>query len=543
MNVRGVRRMALLAALSSSAAGCLSTDLIVVPIDPDALEYFFFVTLDEAGTPLRTSAVFGARDRRITFGGSPVEKLLEDESSAVLIGMKRSDLLAIHPGFDATRAPLLTLAVGSPPTAAAVRLVEGATSVAAPLPESAIVFSPRFGMSGARIDDALPSLRANTVLMIPIDRDRCSTDDLELEPFAATGQLLPYGVAIPGEPSDPDDLSGWRDFVRVVHVDRDRVIALSEQVIYLVRRAQPIPALPSEAGFDPRAPSSAIPMLRIGGGVARSIALDRASGTSERITALLVRSFVQDRILELEISNEGVRFTGTATVSPEWNESTDANLDVAIDDRGRSVVVSEFGAILTRTSPGEPFTLAPPIAGADEFIRVIATGDPARPHLVSEDDGFLFLGDAIAGTWESFRRRDRFHDVRMIGLGASPDGADLWAVGHLGSIFRRAAHEAWAPVTVATPAELEPCASDTNEGSFAIAKTLPGVAVDDTSTYVMIEQCSGVLRIRRTDLCASALHLSGQSIATVEHDLSTLDLLDGSLIVGGRAGSLYVLEP
>jgi hypothetical protein len=546
--------MALLAALCA----CHARDVTSVPIDPKLSGYFFFVTLGAHDEPTRVSTVFGAQGGMLAFGGAPIIALESGEARAVIVSVASADLASIYAGFDASRSSQIAVALAPPPDAPIFHVAGSTSALSARLPSTAQIFG---GSEQLKSD-----LLARITLTFPIDLEYCRNDlPTEMHPFGDTAQLLSDPtIAIPFEdtalPVNAGDFS--RVVARAIYLDADHVLMLLPGTVFIVDRGRPI-YLP--VSTDPQATAKS---LSLGAGaLARSAAIDPAPPAADGSRRVLLAggSGVRAIVWELSVSSAGLRLVSTATIHSAVQDAAAQNAqntrlyDVAIDASGNAFAVGESDMLLIRPAGATAFTDAPHtgLIPGSCYRRLAFTGDPTQPHLIGEDNGVLYVGDIASGRYQTFMRTDRRDSVSFKGLAAADGGADLWAVGAEGSIFRRSLGT-WsmigesagtASLELVAPPRLVPCASDLGGSAlYRVNADLNAVVLTRDDAYIAISGCNAELRVRRRGSdpqvgpCASVLTLGGLAPAPSSVFAESVDVLDRRVLFGGRLGSLLEID-
>jgi hypothetical protein len=77
---------------------------------------------------------------------------------------------------------------------------------------------------------------------------------------------------------------------------------------------------------------------------------------------------------------------------------------------------------------------------------------------------------------------------------------------------------------------------------FELAQDIRGVAVSDTDAFLAVDDCTAILRVRRSDLCASVIASPMDPIGATDVNRISLDIHQDRLIVSGRSGLLLEVE-
>lgn len=487
---------------------CTSVQVDELDVPSANADYFFWVAYDEDGRAQRVSGVFGLEGSKIVFGGDPLFRLEDGERGAAAIAFTREALREMHGGFLEARAAEITVAVAAPPDET---IAEDARAIAA-VPSAAQLI-------GAGDKTALES---NLTLTFPIDPEWCKSDrGTRLEAFGATGQLLPPEVRLPDE-GDGGPIDQLRTLIFAEKIDADRVLVASERLLYVVRRGAP---------FEE-------PAFRVTDMILYAVAL--APKTADGAIPIYGAGMKNDRpaIAEFALDPGGaIRFVETTTASAREGRL----LDILIDGEGNLIAAGDNNFFMVRRAGEAAIVNAPPAGSKpiDIYRKVIATGDPEHPHLVTETDGLLYYGDAISGDWSLFERNDRFDNRRFYGLAASPDGREHWAAGPKGSVFARTRDNIWEPLLLQVPPRFGPCTTIAADGTRVFNNTIRAVALDDEAGYLAFGDCNAMLRVRRSDRCVSVLSAEDEPITRADLDWMALDRQGGELIVGGSNALLY----
>ena len=94
------------------------------------------------------------------------------------------------------------------------------------------------------------------------------------------------------------------------------------------------------------------------------------------------------------------------------------------------------------------------------------------------------------------------------------------------------------------PASFASCAGAPGPDGFpSLTETMQDVEIDDTSVYVVVTSCSGLLRVRRSDLCAATVPIQGLPVTLAGGGYRGIDVFEGQILMGGAQGALVMVEP
>jgi hypothetical protein len=532
---------ALLAAVGSGCGDRVARlDVGAYPVD-----YLVLVPVDENDLPTRVSPVYGL-DR---FGGLPELTLTEGERAVVLVGWSAAELAQTYPGFVAQRDAEQRVLLAAPPATPILAGALTATAVlTAAIPPGATVLEAEPGgravvASGPRL--AVPD---RLELVLPFDPEPCRDPQRDtLRAFGDQAELLPPSHAIPLEGTAPEHNVNWREFLRVIRIDDQRVVALAPMMLYLIHRGQPIVLPPRAAGYDPSKSSNAIPMPKLSAGSGgRGLAIDPlplADGQTRRL--LVARDHLVDglevaALEEFALDDQGLRWLTSTTVAGAPVPSH--GIDVTIDAQQRVVLIGEPNLIATRVADGAPLVAqSSPIAGLgtfETFHRVKPTGDPNNPYLIATDSAGILVGDAFLSTWTLIEPYGGAMPLVQPGLASS--NGEHWVAGDAGSTARMLPGQSWAPFALSLPPRFRPCTGPAG----TITERIREIAVGPEDVYLTPGDCSALLRLRKEQgrLCTTVIAAPDGMIATSTTSNVGLDLgSDGRLTVGGSFGALLEL--
>lgn len=504
-------------AIAALAVACTSVQVDRLDVPSAQPDYFFYVVFDAAGMPARLSAVYGVDGGKVVSGGDPLLKLEDGESRAAAVALTKEELTALHGGFLPEQTERITVALAEPPDAP----ITFDDHALAALPNTAQIF-------GATIEEVSPAI----TLSLPVEPEWCKpSHGTAMRPFGATAELLPPSVVIDGEGDQLDDR--FRRLVSVHKLDGDRVLAASQWLIFIVHRGE---AFGAHVFRVDRAQPETIEI--------NSLYLGSADANGVRPMIAGGKQGAYPAVFELELEGDDVRFVRTATIVRVETGNPFIH-DAIVDRRGDTIAVGDGGTAIIRRRGESQFVARAPLSkrtGAEYvFWRIIDTGDANAPHLLTENDGRLMLGDMASDAWQTFERGDRLDNRRFYGLAVAPGGGEYWAAGVKGSVFANAG-AGWEKLDLFVPPSFTPCATPTPEGRRAFTSTLRAVALDAEAGYLAFSDCNVVLRVTREEHCVSVLSSDGAPAMPTHLDWQAIEVADGEMIVGGSNGLLFSIS-
>lgn len=476
-------------------------------------EQFFLVALAADGSVRTVSPIYD------TAGGEQATLAIEGDIDAVyVVGLANERLRAADDRFDDMRVKTVEISVAEPPAAPELILRGDDAFYLRALPEDLPILdaktnNPASGGERETIERAL-------TLALPIDLDSCADDHpMRLEPFGATRELL-------AEIRDPNA----RDLIRATG-SGDRALLLTKGALFVVERG---------GGVDLEVFSSTISPY-----TESSILHARALGTNVVFAALTAYFRLVDgepqfllggehdgsaAIWRLALGRNGVRLVEPVYIDPP---QTSQIRDLAVDGQDIAVAVGEDGLILTGEVIGRPFIRVETPRGADDEIRRVAASHIlTQPHAITTRGMSLYLGYAYEGYWDETQVPST-----AAGMAASIDGDDMVIVGEQGMVVRR--KESMVEIlSLAYPPSFASCTGrDPATGRLVMEDDFNGAAVDEAFFFFQPERCSSAVRVRRSDLCVSAIEDQGPGRASIDRR-ALLGSWGDTIVTGGPAGLL-----
>ncbi len=530
-----------LASLVVLAAACSSSEVSRIEIAALSLEVAALVIADTDGRPLRVAGLLRP-------GQYPPAAELEDGERAFVVGTTHAAVVRAEPLL--ARAPLdgFALEVAPPPPRAQLSPEGAARRARFALPGDAVVLDADLSPAPRALADGLTAS-----LRIPPD----DPGRLALHPFGERGALLALGTTLPGELEVRANAALIR---AAAPLSDDRVLILTERFLAVVERDGPFPRV--------AIPDRPAPFLH-------------ANMLSREVEEILLRDLVLEpggtrawvvgelrddigRIWTVDVSDEGIRATGTATLTPHasWPVYPEL-LAVTVDGRGSVIAGGSNAALLIKGPDAEVFEPRPRLLTlhrewvtrdtgyVSDITDIVASGDREHPHLLGTESARLLAGNAERDEWDlavdASVYQQSLVEPHITSVAVDPATGETWVTTRGGGMARQARTGApWEEVQVAVPPSLEPCATqrDDGAGSRFTLPILQSVWLDATHAYVAVRSCTSVLRVRRDDGSSSAIHRTGEARAQRTEDTDFTTIVRGGrgpLAVGGTT-SIYEIR-
>lgn len=503
-----MRRLSFLAL--TILASCTSVQVDLIDVSTSGGDYFFWLAVDENNVPRRTSAVYGIAGSQLRFGGDVLFPLQDGEARAVAVSFTRDDLTQVYSGFFVDREQELRALIGAPPTSLEPR---GGVAITQ-LPSTISILGG--SITGEQV-------RAAVHLELPIDLEHCRT---------SPDRLVPFTASVDAYPAMSVDLG--RRIFRVRIIDRDRVLVSSEGVVYLARRGE---AFSMDRIFT---------INEVPGGNMYITSIELGPENPGGPRAVFVGGSVMDlpAVLELALENDRLTYVRTATI-PSGPRFMDGRVDdLELDDDGNLIAAGRPELLLVRERGSDVWHRRDPreAEGGSRYQRVQATHDPADPHLLSENRGFLFLGDAVTQRYAKLDASGTVESLSYDALAAKADGSELYAGGRFGVLIAKKRGEQWQTQTnLLLPPRFYPCALLEANGNVRIGRTIASLTTDEDALYFALNQCNSVLRMRTRDRCFSVL-APEEGVGVTESTLAAVDMKEGMLVAGGFDGVLLTID-
>ncbi|MCC7380490.1 MAG: hypothetical protein IT384_01570 [Deltaproteobacteria bacterium] len=496
------------------------------------------IAADGAWSGSDTGIVLDAAPAAVRYRMDPAERLL-------LLGLRRAELSAITPRFDAAREAEVVLTPQAP-----ARCIEGQLDLShrtlhTSVPENISILEASFEAEGARWvpADATTAQRVRDAsLELPVAEEQCGTGRrASFEPYADDALPIPLGLMLGGVAISGRDLA----FSALHRLADDRLLlAGGGQTVFLLERSRPFDG---SAGSWVRLPSSDDLMPR-------ALAVDesearKVDGKARAYLGLARGDGSLSAIEELRIGPSGLEWVATSTLVAGY-----AIASMVVDpSTGRLVVAAAPGLVLTKLP--------------DAIIRVVplpgmasSTNDPVAAltgladlpfALLSATTNLIMLGDPTAEQWDPLGTEGIDAGVRLRSLGhfRDPAGPELWAGAGDGVLYRKAHGAAiWERHLLRLPSALAGSCSpapsacgwgqlSTNiRGLFPVAGAVPHV-------HLAIVGCRAVLEVRRDLKCATYLPIGEGTLSAPEGgDFRFADQNDRWLTVSNRDGEVWALD-
>lgn len=505
----GARRAA--AALVLLVAGCAGDGVERFDLGeaPDGIAAL--VTLDAAGAPVDVSPTFGLEAGALSFGARPQVSLPSGASRGVVVVVPRAALAArpevVVEGLEG--------AVISP--------VEGAatlTRVATDDPLQARLRIPVVQV-GAQVfgEGGATAALARLVIEVPALTEPCRVPErARLEPFTGQPRPLLQGGLQP---------SRWRG---LAVLDPGRVLVAGTDVA-LLERGVP---------YDPTAPGTRVGALELFGAEVRftGVGLDAPGADGRRRVLASAGTRAEGYLGELDLGPEGLAAVGTATTvaTPLWSVGVGADGTVAaVGDNGLVLLGSRDAPVARRADLDN---VSPP---DDESRRLTFTGDPARPLAVASE-GLVHVREAAADAWVPHVLTSDFGSNRFRGLTAQ--GEEVWAGGIRGAVFRGTTQGDFQILDLPLPPRMLPCATGESRGlDVEILRNVGVIAMDATHVAVTYEECTGILMVRRSDLCTWVVTPPSGEVGVEDGSYSAITLDEGRLVAVDELGGVWTNAP
>jgi hypothetical protein len=471
-------------------------------------ERYFFVSVDGSGAVLEVSSIHETDSTtEVIF---PVEG---DTEEVFIVGLAGAQLLKLDERFDAARAPQIRLQ--TPPAAGSLFLAGDDASLRTKLPEDAKILQAASGAEASSGERA--AIAAAVTVELPIRLGLCADDHpMRLVPYGASPELL-------AELTDPKDSTLLR-----VAPGNHGALLLTETTLYAVKRGEAI---------DLQSPGSVIPASALGTEVRfTSLARDNLSYGVENQNQYLLGGVLDGApaVWRLAFDAAGVRVMFLYPVATP--PMPGAIQDVMFDGQNIAVAVGDHGTVFTAENADDPFGLVDTPSGAEGSIRRAAASHIlTQPHAISGDEKKLYLGYAWAGYWDVLEMRERLNSIV-----ASTDGDELWVAGE-GGYFGRILDSIWSEPELPYPPELAPCGvREDTTGHILIDDPMIGAAIDGAFVYLQPQSCSALLRVRRRDLCVSAIEDAPP--IRLGGERTTVGYGGDEVLIGGARGLLLTVD-
>jgi hypothetical protein len=488
-------------------------ELHVVDRTTIAAERFFLVALDGAGEVRTVSTIYE------TSGTDQAYLELEGGIADVyLVGLANVRLAAADERFDEQRADQLAIDTSAPPAAGELILRAENAFLRTALPKDISILDTK--TSGEASGGARENIERALTLDLPIILDRCAEDHrMHLAPFGATAELLAGAMA-----------ASHRGIISVTGHE-DRAVMLARGAIYVVERGG---AVDLDRLANPTNPDFESTVLRadvLGTDVAfAAITAYFRDVDGQRQFLLAGQESGAAAIWRLALGPNGIRRVERVPIEPPV---TNLLRDIAVDGQDIAFAVGDDGLVLTGEVIGRPFIrVATPRGAEGEIRRAAASHILTQPHAIATLSPRLYLGYAWEGYWDEI-----ILPATANGIAASIDGDELWVVGERGMVIRRLSTVVEAPM-LAYPPSLSACAvADPGTGRLSIEDEHDGASIDEAFVFFQPQHCTSMIRVRRKDLCVSAIEHDGRG-RLLDDRRKLLGSWGTTVVTGGPAGLL-----
>lgn len=474
--------------------------------------------LDEARQVRRVTNVFGVRNGEIAFGDRPQLTLGGDETDAVLIEIDHDALAGEHADYVRARANEITVELAPPPPTP--RLTGLSTpSKATRLPAVGLRISGKVAA-----EDVLRSV----TLVLPVDPEYCRPTDGRFAPFGARAEVVGAGT-----PNAEELLGAVLIGNRLVLWTPDRLHVLEqgglvdESASLILEQVVP-------------------PGVRV---VIRDLALDPVARQDGTHRLLLTVELLRDggsndgALLEAALSGGGrLSFVRTATVVPQVHRDLEG---VDVSDEGRAAFVSEEGAVYLE-NPDGGFSALPltDLVDTPKARSIVWTGDPDRPLLATSRDR-IHVFDTAMDRFDSFEvTLTSQRSLHLYGVDRTPGTTEVWGAGTTGYVMRYDGRRP-EPIQPTLPPRYVECSRA--QGNLDVfVHEIEDLAVWGDHVYLILEACSAVMAIRRSDGCSSLFPVLSDRVEVVDDDVDGLlgiHASSGQIFAVGRRGRVYRLVP
>lgn len=493
-----------------------------VALDGRDFELGFAVTEAVDGAALRVSPVFVVEAGSSRVGRPPGFVLEPGEVGAVFVGVPERGLRALEPELDAAALGEVQVRLGAVSGPGAVESVGGRDWRALPLPAELVLLE--LGSERAR------ERRPDVHLRVPLRGRLCGEGPAEhLEPAGPeAGVLPPEGVPLAGDLRTRG--------LRKIHglPDGRVVLQTSAHVVLLDAALTPVPS--STAAATPRV----VHLAALGDAGAYIQGSAIAVGPEGPEVVLAGELGGVGVVWRVRITADGLVPVGRVRLDPPAPPVARAALQ---DGSGRSLVFTDAGLVYVRGFGASDFALAGRLDTGREVPRALAIPDPERPHLAVSHDGQVYRGDLTTSMVRTDLLSNGVISLHLYALATTPTADELWLGGWRGLMFRaRGAGEPFEPVELRLPASHAACAS-IPDGQLRIGARIDHLAVLGPDLFVVIEECTGVLRVRRRDLCTGSIAGALGVQRSLDQHLQALAVHRGRLLVGDVQGRLWAWAP
>jgi hypothetical protein len=524
------RRISTVALCASGILCCAKNTRSEAEISSLELDLAFLVSVDSVAGWV--SAPFGIDHGALTFGELPAAQVPLG-SRVYLVALEKPDLLAAVPPLDPDRLALARIELGTPPQKPSPENEVRSTVLGIPAAATVFEVGAEGELTAAPTSDR--TFLNRLVLHVPTT---LSCPPARFVPFG------PSGLSFAGKDRRSFDLR------RVADSGEGWGLVMSPDLIWLARPGRALAA----TGTVP--PGQIAPVIdvhaltELGTLEASGVALGpkpASAGPRRVLVSMRSGEGIHGAILELEQTDAGLRWLSTTTLAE--GRPIPSLEDITLDEHQTSIAVGHEGTVLIRGPHASawswsslPMIDAPGQTANTDVRRVIATHNPMWPHLIGDNDGVLYLGDAQSGRWASIERRSEVGGaLHFYGFSPSADGREIWSVAWKGDVQRWREGEGWSRIDLMDgqiPAAIQTCGTSA-AGHTTIEHDLTGIGrgpSGDVYLVVQVTGCTGAIRVRTRDLCTSAAAVEAGSGPSGWINSGA----DGTLL-GGTQGALFRL--
>ncbi len=493
-----------------------------VALDGRAFELGFAVTEAADGAALRISPVFVVEGGASRSGRPPGFVLEPGEVGAVFVGVAERALRALEPELDAAALGAVQVRLGTLSAPDEAEVQGDRAWRALPLPAEVLLLE----LGSERSRDRRPEVH----LRVPLRRRSCGEGPVE--------RLVPAGPEARVLPPEGEPLAGElrTRAIRQIHSlpDGRVVVRTSVHVVLLDAELRPVPS--STAAASPSVVHVAA-LGDAGASIQGSAAVEGPEGPEVVLTGEVGGI---GAVWRVRITADGLVPVGRARLEPPDPPVVRAAVE---DHTGRSLVFTDSGLVYARAVGVSAFVLAGRLNTGREVPRALALADPERPHLAVSHDGQAYRGDLTTSRVQTDLLSNGVTSLHFYALAATPSADEIWIGGWRGLMFRaRGGGQPFEPLELRLPASYAACAS-IPDGQLRIGRRIDDFAILGPDLYVVIEECTGVLRVRRRDLCTGSIAGANGVERSVDRSIHGLGVHRGRLLAGDRQGRLWAYAP
>ncbi|MFO0728394.1 MAG: hypothetical protein U1E65_31755 [Myxococcota bacterium] len=530
-------------ALGAAVLGISCTERQIERLDlsGEDLEVAVAVMVASGERPTRVSAPFSIHGGALGFGELPSFEATPEEVGIRVVSLSVEEVRASSRYLAEVHAADLHIELGTPPSAATLGLPGSTLVVIAPLPTSASVRMP----SSAGPTDA-PRLVLEGLHLRATPPHDALPAGAGLVPFADRAKLFADRPVLPGH----EHRGASYTVQRLLALDADTLIAATESAIFLVERGKAV-----SLAYTPGQPSPFVPLSAIDadpGSRMHDLAMvgDELIAVGDRYGA----SPYPGLVWRFRRVGRGLIAVGTGTIT---DPAPHALKSIALDAAGGLVAGGDLGTVLSADPARDPGLFVPSAAlrttasdllfrattmGVADLISVLSTGDAGRSILLGGSNGRVIVGNPRLDQWslafDGGALDPAYLNAHIFGLARGP--GELWAVAGDGVLFRKLGEGPGERVLLRPPPDFERCT--VFAASSISIDTLFDVVTDETHAYLIVHNCSALIRLRKSDDAVSVIAQPGIAIDRSDDELRRFLRTPSAIFVGGDLGAIYELR-